>query len=71
MPAFLSLILFILGRIGAGPGPDSLPYATVLLDREQHQLVIELPAVEVPAAAPGGGGARRWWGCRCASCWFR
>jgi len=37
----------------AGPGLGSLPPATVLLDRTEHRLVIELPPVDVPAATRG------------------
>ncbi|HKW40226.1 MAG TPA: hypothetical protein VJN39_03160 [Gemmatimonadales bacterium] len=50
MHVFLLLIMLLLGRTSSGPGPDSLPHATVLLDQEARQLVIELPPVEVPAA---------------------
>jgi hypothetical protein len=53
MHALLFLLMLILGRSGPDPGPDSLPYATVLVDREKHQLVIELPTVDVPAASRG------------------
>jgi hypothetical protein len=53
MHAFLLLIMITLGRIGSGPGPDSLPQATVRLDQAERQLVIELPPVEVPAAHHG------------------
>src|SRR5205814_7424556 len=37
-----------------GPGLGSLPPATVLLDQAVHRLVVELPAVDVPAATRGG-----------------
>src|SRR5207237_656936 len=36
-----------------GPGLGSLPLATVLLDQAEHRLVVELPAVDVPAATRG------------------
>ena len=52
MQAYVFLVALILGR--TGPGTDSLPQATVLLDRDAHQLVIELPPVEVPAAGRAG-----------------
>ena len=51
----LALALLVLGRPALkGPGPDSLPHATVLVDSDARQLVIELPAVDLPAAGPGG-----------------
>ena len=46
---------FIVALIVAltGPGLGSLPPATVLLDQAEHRLVVELPAVDVPAATRG------------------
>src|SRR5207249_613472 len=37
-----------------GPGPETLPDATVLVDSGAHELVIQLPPVDVPAAGSGG-----------------
>ena len=37
-----------------GPGPETLPRATVFVDSGAHQLVIQLPPVDVPAASGGG-----------------
>jgi hypothetical protein len=56
MQAYLFLVALLLGRSSnrPGPGTDGLPRATVLVDQGAHQLVIELPAVEVPAAGRGG-----------------
>ena len=48
-PAILVAWLVALG----GPGLDSLPRATVLLDPAEHRLVVELPPVDVPAATRG------------------
>src|SRR5439155_16900528 len=36
-----------------GPGPETLPRATVLVDSGAHQLVIKLPPVDVPGAGRG------------------
>jgi len=47
-PFLLALIVGL-----AGPGLGFLPPATVLLDQPRHRLVIELPAVDVPAATHG------------------
>lgn len=44
-----AVALFLTWALGV-PGLDSLPRATVLLEPGAHRLVIELPAVEVPAA---------------------
>ena len=46
------LIVALIGAL-QGPGLDSLPPATVLLDQARHRLVVELPAVDVPAATRG------------------
>jgi hypothetical protein len=52
MQAVLLLVGLLTGH--PGPGPETLPRATVLLDPGAHRLVIELPPVEVPAAGRGG-----------------
>jgi hypothetical protein len=52
MRAVLILVGLVIGR--PGPGPETLPRATVLVDAGAHRLVIELPPVEVPAAGHGG-----------------
>ncbi|HVH66574.1 MAG TPA: hypothetical protein VM716_01770 [Gemmatimonadales bacterium] len=59
MHPFLLLLLLIFVRPGPRPGigPDSLPFATVQLDREEQRLVIELPPVDLPAAGRGQGEA--------------
>jgi hypothetical protein len=54
MWAVFLLVALLAGRPGPPPGPDPLPHATVLLDSEAHQLVIQLPPVDVPAAGPAG-----------------
>jgi hypothetical protein len=56
MRSVLLVALFLVGRPApsSGPGPDALPHATVLVDSEARQLVIELPPVDVPAAGRGG-----------------
>src|SRR2546426_4672904 len=54
MWAVLLLIALLAGRPGPSTGPETLPRATVLVDSGAHQLVIQLPPVDVPAA--GGGG---------------
>ena len=48
------LLLVVLDTGHLGPGPDSLPRATVIVDSGAHQLVIQLPPVDVPAAGRGG-----------------
>jgi hypothetical protein len=45
--AFLAALLVALAR----SGPEPLPRAAVLVDSAEHRLIIELPAVELPAAA--------------------
>ena len=52
MPVYPFIVALIVALAGPPPGPglDSLPPATVLLDRAEHRLVVELPAVDVPAA---------------------
>src|SRR5256885_13367677 len=52
MWAALLLLSQLAGR--PGPGIDRLPHATVLVDSGSHELVIELPPVDVPAASHGG-----------------
>ena len=52
MWALLLLLLTHGGR--PGPGPETLPRATVFVDSGAHQLVIQLPPVDVPAASGGG-----------------
>ncbi len=55
MRAVLLLAVFVFGRPSAtDPGPESLPHATVLVDSDGRRIVIELPAVDLPAASPGG-----------------
>src|SRR2546428_11053347 len=54
MWAVLLLIALLAGRPGPPPGPETLPRATVLVDSGAHQLVIQLPPVDVPAAGRGG-----------------
>jgi hypothetical protein len=54
MWAVLLLIALLAGGPPFGPGPETLPRATVLVDSGTHQLVIQLPAVDVPAAGSGG-----------------
>ena len=51
MPAVLVLVWLLAGL--RGPGPETLPRAAVLVDPQAHQLVIELPAVDVPASQAG------------------
>src|SRR5438270_623839 len=51
MRAVLFLVGLLTGR--PGPGPETLPQASVRLDAGAHRLVIELPPVEVPAAGRG------------------
>ena len=55
MPAVLFLAWLVAGLRGPGPGPglEALPSAAVLVDSDAHRLVIELPAVDVPAAHGG------------------
>src|SRR5690349_19479167 len=48
------LALWLAAQSGQGPVIGSLPRATVLVDQPQHRLVIELPAVDVPAAGRAG-----------------
>src|SRR3989454_1088796 len=52
MWAVFLLVVLLAGRLG--PGPEALPRATVLVDSGAHQLVIQLPPVDVPAAGRGG-----------------
>ncbi len=52
MRAVLFLVALLAGR--RGPGPETLPDATVVVDSGAHELVIQLPAVDVPAAGSGG-----------------
>src|SRR2546422_6493695 len=49
-------VLLLLSQLAGRPGPgiDGLPHATVLVDPGSHELVIQLPPVEVPAASHGG-----------------
>ena len=48
-------LLLLLTQAGRpGPGLETLPRATVLVDSGVHQLVIQLPPVDVPAAGSGG-----------------
>ena len=49
-------VLFLVALLAArrGPGPETLPDATVLVDSGAHELVIQLPPVDVPAAGSGG-----------------
>lgn len=56
MWAVLLFAIFLLGRAVAssGPGPESLPRATVFVDSADRRLVIELPPVDVPAAGHHG-----------------
>jgi hypothetical protein len=58
MRAVLLLVALVVGRprpVDFGdPGLQSLPRATVLVDVGAHQLVIQLPPVDVPAASRGG-----------------
>jgi len=54
MWAVLLLIALLVGRPPRDPGPETLPRATVLVDSRAHQLVIQLPPVDVPAAGSGG-----------------
>ncbi|HEV2749795.1 MAG TPA: hypothetical protein VGV12_04650 [Gemmatimonadales bacterium] len=51
MPAVLLLIWLLAGL--RGPGPEALPRAAVLVDPQANRLVIELPAVDVPAGHDG------------------
>ena len=53
MPAVLVVLWLVAGLRGPGPGPEALPSAAVLVDSDAHRLVIELPAVDVPAAHGG------------------
>src|SRR2546429_162520 len=49
-------LLLLLTQAGRPrPGLETLPRATVLVDSGVHQLVIQLPPVDVPAAGSGGG----------------
>jgi len=49
-------VLLLLSQLAGRPGPgiDGLPHATVLVDPGSHELVIQLPPVDVPAASHGG-----------------
>jgi hypothetical protein len=49
-------VLLLLSQLAGRPGPgiDGLPHATVLVDSASHELVIQLPPVDVPAASHGG-----------------
>ena len=51
MWAALLLLSQLAGR--PGPGIDRLPHAMVLVDSGSHELVIQLPPVDVPAASHG------------------
>jgi hypothetical protein len=53
MQTVLLLIALVIGLSGPPRGPESLPHATVFVDSSAHQLVIELPSVDVPAAGRG------------------
>src|SRR5438046_10753993 len=54
MRAVLLLAVFVFGRPSAtDPGPESLPPATLLVDSDGRRIVIEPPAVALPAASPG------------------
>jgi hypothetical protein len=46
------LALLLVGLVG--PELESLPRATVQVDAEEHRLLIELPAIDVPAAGRTG-----------------
>src|SRR6266571_8954259 len=48
-------VVFLVALLAArrGPGPETLPRATVLVDSGAHQLVIQLPPVDVPGAGRG------------------
>src|SRR6266498_5089524 len=48
-----TVVLTVLVAALGWPGLESLPRATVLVDPVAHHLVIELPAVDLPAAAGG------------------
>ena len=50
----MQVVLFLVGLLVGRPGPETLPRATVLVDADAHQLVIQLPPVDVPAAGRGG-----------------
>jgi hypothetical protein len=50
----MQAVLLLIGLVVGGPGPESLPHATVRVDVALHELVIELPAVDVPAAGRRG-----------------
>src|SRR5204863_2736881 len=54
--AGMRAVLFLVALLAArrGPGPETLPDATVLVDSGAHELVIQLPPVDVPAAGSGG-----------------
>src|SRR5712691_12833645 len=58
MRAVVLLVALVVGRPGpvesGDSGQQSLPSATVLVDAGAHQLVIQLPPVDVPAASHGG-----------------
>ena len=54
MWAVFLLVTLLAGRPGPPPGPDTLTRATVLVDSGAHQLVIQLPPVDVPGAGRGG-----------------
>jgi hypothetical protein len=54
MWAVFLLIALLARGPGPGPGVKALPRATVLVDSGSHQLVIQLPPVDVPAAGSGG-----------------
>lgn len=49
-------VLLLIASFAGGPGPgiDTLPHATVLVDSRSHELVIQLPPVDVPAAGHDG-----------------
>src|SRR5438132_14040448 len=54
--AGMRAVVFLVALLAArrGPGPETLPDATVLVDSGAHELVIQLPPVDVPAAGSGG-----------------
>ncbi|HZH80260.1 MAG TPA: hypothetical protein VFD68_03080 [Gemmatimonadales bacterium] len=51
MPAVLFIAWLLAGL--RGPGPEALPHAAVVVDTNAERLVIELPAVDIPASQAG------------------